>query len=140
MYSTLALIPLFFTLNNQPEEEGNIVIDFSGIKTTEGYINLNLYNSEKGFPNSTLSAFKTYRFKVENIQQTYKLANIPYGNYAISCYQDINTNGELDTNFFGIPKEPVGSSNTFNRDGIPNFNEAQFKLERPIKTLQVNLN
>ena len=36
---------------------------------------------------------------------------LPLGEYAIAVYQDINNNGELDTNFIGLPKEPYGFSN-----------------------------
>jgi uncharacterized protein (DUF2141 family) len=39
------------------------------------------------------------------------------GTYAVKLYQDVNSNGELDRNFLGIPKEPYGFSNGV--DGRP---------------------
>jgi uncharacterized protein (DUF2141 family) len=37
--------------------------------------------------------------------------DLPPGRYAIAAFQDINGNGALDTNLFGIPSEPYGLSN-----------------------------
>jgi len=33
------------------------------------------------------------------------------GKYAVSVFHDENSNGKLDTNFLGIPREGVGASN-----------------------------
>ena len=49
---------------------------------------------------------------------------VPYGTYAISIYQDTNDNGELDTNFLGIPKEPIGFGNNYEPFGKPKFESA----------------
>lgn len=43
---------------------------------------------------------------------------LPEGYYMFMIFQDLNNNGKLDTNFFGIPKEPVGMSN-YHFKGIP---------------------
>ena len=37
--------------------------------------------------------------------------DIPPGTYAIKLHIDENENGELDTNFLGIPREQYGTSN-----------------------------
>jgi uncharacterized protein (DUF2141 family) len=34
--------------------------------------------------------------------------DLPYGEYAVSTYQDVNSNGKLDRYFIGKPKEPYG--------------------------------
>jgi len=33
------------------------------------------------------------------------------GRYAVSVFHDENSNGKMDTNFIGIPREGVGASN-----------------------------
>jgi uncharacterized protein (DUF2141 family) len=43
------------------------------------------------------------------------LQNVPVGTYAIEVYQDLNSNGKIDSNFLGLPKEPYG----FSRDARP---------------------
>jgi uncharacterized protein (DUF2141 family) len=52
------------------------------------------------------------------------------GRYAFTAYLDSNGNGELDSNFIGIPKEPVALSNGARpRFGPPKFDDAAFSLE-----------
>ncbi len=43
------------------------------------------------------------------------LQDVPVGTYAIEAYQDLNSNGKMDSNFLGLPKEPYG----FSRDARP---------------------
>ncbi len=37
--------------------------------------------------------------------------DLPAGEYAISLFHDVDADGELDSGFMGIPKEPYGFSN-----------------------------
>ena len=57
------------------------------------------------------------------------LEEIPEGEYAIAVFHDENTNGKLDTNFLGIPKEQYGFSNhAKGQMKPPKFEDAKFKL------------
>lgn len=48
---------------------------------------------------------------------------------AINVYYDKNTNGELDTNWVGIPDEPVGiTNNVKGRFGPPDYEEGKIKI------------
>jgi uncharacterized protein (DUF2141 family) len=60
--------------------------------------------------------------------------NLPPGEYALSIFHDSNNNGELDTNFIGIPKEPVALSNNARpKFGPPKYKDAVFTLgEEPL--------
>lgn len=50
---------------------------------------------------------------------------LPLGTYALAVYHDLNDNKQLDTNFFGIPKEPYGFSNdVMGTFGPPDFMSA----------------
>ena len=46
------------------------------------------------------------------------------GSYAVLVFQDVNGNGELDQNFMGIPREPLGFSNRYWGKGAPAFSAA----------------
>ena len=51
------------------------------------------------------------------------------GEYAFSIFYDSNNNGKLDTNFIGIPREPVALSNNAQaRFGPPKYKDAVFPL------------
>jgi uncharacterized protein (DUF2141 family) len=64
-------------------------------------------------------------------QMEITMENIAAGTYAVSVFQDIDRNKELETNFIGIPKEPIGFSNDARiKFGPPSFSDAQFKVER----------
>ena len=68
------------------------------------------------------------------------LGNLPEGQYALSCFQDLNGNGKLDTNLVGIPTEPYGFSNNARpKFRAPNWGEAVFSLLGTGGTIQVRL-
>jgi uncharacterized protein (DUF2141 family) len=51
------------------------------------------------------------------------------GTYAIAVYHDENSNGKLDSNFIGIPREGVGfSNNAKGHMGPPKFDAAAFRF------------
>jgi len=53
--------------------------------------------------------------------------DLPEGQYALAIYHDENGNDELDTNWLGIPKEPIGFSNSKMRTfGPPGFEDCAF--------------
>lgn len=57
------------------------------------------------------------------------IPNIASGEYAVAVFADVNGNGKLDSNFFGIPKEPVAvSRDAKGRFGPPKFEDASFKV------------
>ena len=57
----------------------------------------------------------------------YEFKNIPAGQYAISCYQDVNGNHKLDKWLFG-PLEPWGFSYTGDMKFPPAFGDISFDL------------
>jgi uncharacterized protein (DUF2141 family) len=68
------------------------------------------------------------------------LTNIASGEYAVAVYADINGNNKLDSNFLGIPKEPIGMSrNAKGRFGSPSFADAAFKITDGVNTMSIQL-
>jgi outer membrane protein len=57
------------------------------------------------------------------------VAGLPAGDYAVVVYEDQNGNRQLDKNFIGIPREPLGFSNRHWPQGPPSFTRASFRLE-----------
>ena len=56
---------------------------------------------------------------------------VPPGVYAVAVYHDANSNGKLDANFLGIPKEGYGVSNDVRpRFRPPRFSEARVMVTR----------
>jgi uncharacterized protein (DUF2141 family) len=65
---------------------------------------------------------------------------LPFGEYAVSAYHDQNNNQQLDTRIFGIPKEPLGTSNDAKmRFGPPKYQDAKFQLEQDALTITITI-
>lgn len=70
---------------------------------------------------------------------SYTFKNVPMGTYAIRVFQDIDGDGKLSSNAFGIPEEPFGfSQNPKIKYGPPSFEQASFDLKNNM-SLNVNL-
>jgi uncharacterized protein (DUF2141 family) len=68
------------------------------------------------------------------------ITNIPAGEYAIAVFADMNGNGVLDSNFVGIPREPVGiSRDAEGKFGSPKFANAAFKMGDGVTALSIEL-
>jgi len=62
------------------------------------------------------------------------------GEYAVSVIYDKNLNGNLDTGFFGIPKEKIGFSNNAKpRMGPASYSLAKFTLTHDATEMTVRL-
>ncbi|MCD2513175.1 DUF2141 domain-containing protein [Comamonas endophytica] len=62
------------------------------------------------------------------------------GTYAFVAFADENSNGELDTNFIGIPTERYGfSNNAMGLMGPPGFDAASVRVEHEPKTISIKL-
>jgi uncharacterized protein (DUF2141 family) len=121
----------------QASDENRQVVTVSvlGAASDEGMMRLAVYASETGF-NDPLQALGTDSWKIRDglCEGRFGLpADITQ--IAIAAYHDVNNNGQLDRNAFGIPSERYG----FSRDargitGPPSFDDAVVTItEEPIK-------
>jgi uncharacterized protein (DUF2141 family) len=63
------------------------------------------------------------------------------GTYAVSVFHDENSNGKLDTNLMGIPREGVGASNgARGHFGPPKFDDAAFHFSGGQLDLKITVN
>ena len=65
---------------------------------------------------------------------------LPYGRYAIQVFHDLDSNDRLRTNWLGIPREPVGTSNNATgRMGPPRFRDASFEFSEEAPVHELNM-
>ena len=98
------------------------------------------FNNAKGFPITKESVIKTFSVKVKEGNNSIKIPDLPFGEYAISCFIDSNENKKLDKNWFGIPSEKIGTSNNPPSGSLPSYEDAKFKLSSTNLTLTIQLN
>lgn len=105
-----------------------LTIEAEGIQSSDGYIGVALYNADTSF----LKKGKTCGGAFEPTKEgttTITITDLPEGTYAVSLFHDKNGNKELDTNFIGIPKEPVAFSKAkMKMFGPPSFKDCSFHL------------
>ena len=90
-------------------------IEISKIDPSAGTIFIAIFDSKEALKENK----PIQGFVLEAEEQTLiTTVSLPVGEYYVSVFQDINNNKQLDTNFIGIPKEPVGISN-YSGSGIP---------------------
>ena len=119
--------------------KGEIIIQITGLRNNNGIIRALLFNTPDGFPGNHKNSYALKNVKSKNDSALFVFSNIPYQNYAVSVLHDENENGELDTNWIGLPKEGVGvSNNVKSKFGPPKFEDAKFKLNS--KTINMNIN
>jgi len=101
-------------------------IEFEGLKTEKGRLFVALYNSEEDFLKNEM---KGSIVDISNGKASARFDNLEKGIYAISSFYDKNDNGKMDTNFLGIPKEPVAlSNNAKGKFGPPKYKDAKFMI------------
>jgi len=108
-----------------------------------GQIAYLVFTSADGFPGDRAKALRHGFVPVAEppeARQSLDLGTLPPGRYAVSVYLDKNGNHTLDTNWLGIPKEPVGASNNpRGRMGPPHFNECAFSHGEGNQSISITL-
>lgn len=126
---------------DQSTHGGRLTIRVVGFAHHQGQLIVNVFSKEDGFPTDRQRALRSITGQITDRNTTdVELPNLPAGQYAISVLHDENANGQLDTNFLGIPKEPTGTSrNVKGHFGPPKFRDAVFALGNEDMMLTITL-
>ena len=146
MKSTGAVVLALLATGIAEAETGNalnaniIKVDVVGLHSNDGEVHCALYSSADGFPDSFAKAVKTTTARITNERAVCEFPAVTPGDYAISVFQDENSNGKLDRNFMGMPKEGVGASNDAKGSfGPPKFADARFSYTGGPQQLTIHL-
>lgn len=134
-----ALLLMAAGMCSSGEPAGTLTIKASGFRSAKGSAVAAVFSSEKGFPSKGEKAVRRASAVIRDGEAVIVVDGLPHGRYAVSVLHDENSNGRLDTGWFGVPKEGVGASqNPPLRLGPPSFTSAAFdffseKLEIEVK-------
>ena len=124
----LLVLFLSITINGQ----ASLNIHIEGIKEIRGEIYIGLYRNKINFRN-TDSVFMDKIIPANGHEIIAKMENLPKGEYALTLFHDKNSNGKLDKNWFGKPKEKYGFSNNPKiRFKAPGFEKCSFFVEEDV--------
>lgn len=116
----------------------DLTVTISSVEKSEGEILLAIYDSEETFRKTESIATSKAAKKGDMV---FTFPDLIAGTYAVMVFHDCNSNGELDTNLLGIPKEPWGGSlqgkSVF---GAPGWSDVKFELTDTGKSLDITLN
>jgi uncharacterized protein (DUF2141 family) len=118
-----------------------LVVTISNIKTDVGQMNIAVYDNEDDWLGDDVVAGQTM-VVAEEMNDGVIVAEIELepGNYAVSVHHDDNDNDKMDTNFIGIPKEPIGLSNgAVAKFGPPKYKDAVFTVGENVTEMPVKL-
>jgi len=131
----LILLPLFCG-----DEMGKLTVKIANVKEFKGSIRMAVYNNEKSFPSESHSFSGAVTPLAPGTLPNLICENLPYGQYAVAVYQDLNNNGKMDKNALGIPTEPYGFSNNVQvKWRHPKFADAAFVLSNAKQELTISL-
>lgn len=115
-------------------------VEFNNIREAKGNLYIAVFDRKDTFWSPDQAGVK----KIVPVSATgsmrVSLGVLPAGEYALSCFHDVNGNGKLDTNLLGIPSEPYGFSNNARpKFRAPYWSEAIFRLEGYARVLAIRL-
>lgn len=140
MTRTSALIALIAsTLVATPlASASDLTVNVEGIAQAKGSIMMGLfdeatYNGDGAVTGANL--------KVEGDSVTAVFEGLAPGEYAVRLYHDVNDDGEMNTNPFGMPTEPYAFSNDAKgRFGPAKWDAAKFTVEADGTTHTITMN
>lgn len=127
-----AVLLLLFSFVGMSLFAQQLTVKVHHIHPVSGNLMVGVFNTGRGFPDDY---YRGVKVQITDTVMTVTFNGLPEGKYAVSAYQDINKNGQLDKNMFGIPKEKYGFSN---KDNKPDYKQSLFDLTRDL-TVNITL-
>ena len=131
MYTLLLIV---FSLIFEPPF---LAVEITGIKEVKGSVMIAIYDSKEQFLSTEVVNTKILKVAGSSVRGKIEL---PFGVYGISVFHDVNSDGELNTKIFGIPKEPVGFSNNAKGSfGPPSYEDVSFTFAKDQQLISIEL-
>jgi len=109
-----------------------LTINVTNLTTTEGTVMVQIMQGEAQFRGDEPS-ITSIMSRATDAEMTFS-TRLPAGEYAIRVMHDVNNNGEMDSNFVGMPTEPWAMSNNAKGNfGPPKWEEAKFELSGSVE-------
>jgi uncharacterized protein (DUF2141 family) len=126
----VVLLTLFCQATAAEDLTGILTVEVSGLKDATGNVYIAVYNSDSTWlTDATVQTKKVAISDALDGDFVRTELQLPLGEYALSIFYDKDNDGEMDTNFIGMPKEPIAlSNNAVAKFGPPKYADAVFTL------------
>ena len=115
-----------------------IILKITGLRSEKGQVRIAVFNSAETW----LGEHPVYSstIKVDGQTVTWTINDVPYGDYGIAAFHDENSNGKMDKNLVGVPKEPYGFSNNLTVIlRAPRWDKGKFAVTNPITEISIEV-
>ena len=129
-YIILLSVGVSFATSSLAQSGGQatVILKVTGLRSEKGQVKIAVFNSSEKWLGEQPIYSST--INVDSQTVTWRINDVPYGDYGVAVFHDENSNGKIDKNVLGIPLEPYGFSNnvkiTF---GPPKWEEAKFTVK-----------
>jgi uncharacterized protein (DUF2141 family) len=126
MFSMPALI-LAAALTLQPADTGVIEITFD-VGSGDGAVMAALFDSQSAYDDGG-APVRSAMVNVAGGERVARFEGLPPGDYALRAFHDVNGDGRMNTNPFGMPSEPFAfSNNAVGNMGPASWDRARFAV------------
>lgn len=137
----LAMMTAAVTATAQSTAQNVIHVDVEGLRNDKGQVMCALYSSAEGFPKDAAKALAKTSSPISTGRAVCDFTGASPGTYAVAVFHDENSNGKMDTNLIGMPREGVGASNNAQGHfGPPPFDKAAFRFTGGRLELKISMN
>lgn len=106
----------------------SVTITIENLKSTKGTVQIAVFNRSESFP-KVGGEYKLSQFKLSTGKSNFTINNLPDGEYAIAIHHDENSDGKMNTNMVGIPKEGYAFSRNFKpKFSAPAFSDCAIQI------------
>jgi uncharacterized protein (DUF2141 family) len=132
---------LFFLITNSALMAQNpLKIQIANLYSTSAKVYISVCTKTKDFPKDQKQV-KGFVIEPKGKKElSITIDDLPYGQYAITTFQDMDGDEQLSTGFFGAPKEPCGFSNNFKpKFKAPTWDDCvfQYNAGTPIQSIKL---
>jgi uncharacterized protein (DUF2141 family) len=107
----------------------NIELTITGIRSTKGLVVIGIFKDDRSYQEEKTYMTKTYNKKRVSKGKMVVKFNLEPGTYGFTLLDDENSDGKMNYNFLGLPKEGFGFSNyEFSGLSKPKFDVFKFVL------------
>ena len=141
LLGAIALVSLTVGISQHAQAVQNrLTINVQGLKAAQGKVCYSLFSSSAGFPTSPTQAIRAACIPAKASSSAIAFGNLTPGTYAVAVFHDMNGDGQLNKNTFGIPVEGFGfSQNPGIISGPPKFRDAAIFVAGSGNAIKIDL-
>lgn len=117
----------------------DMTLNFTGIETATGSIAVAVFDSEATFDRGG-APVRQMLVPVNGATAQTVISGLPVGRYAIKAFHDVDGNGQMATNPFGMPTEPFAfSNNAVGNMGPARWADANFEVTAATASVTITI-